>query len=360
MQKKTSLGFRLQQLENFILETVHEQKKNRLDKLKNFITVRKTHTFETQEAARMISIHESAALIKRIKKFTELNIFDFYKKLFNDKNYFRNLAKGITLPENINDIIDFTVENLKGDYLTYDDALAIAFFRLSVNGCDEYKNIKQVLIDEAQDYDPIHFEILNQLFPKSRFTVLGDINQTVGAHKDLSLYQQIEQILCKSKSILVTMDKSFRCTNEILNYSAKFIDENIKIESFNRSGEMPAVFTAQNLSALDEIIELCTKKGYHSIAMICKTEKDALSLNERLKDKIDIQLITDTGSIDVNGAFIIPLTLSKGLEFDAVLICDADRRHYSIEEDKNLLYIACSRALHRLNLFYIGEKSPLL
>ncbi|WP_334306013.1 ATP-binding domain-containing protein [Anaerocolumna sp. AGMB13025] len=52
--------------------------------------------------------------------------------------------------------------------------------------------------------------------------------------------------------------------------------------------------------------------------------------------------------------------MSKGLEFDAVLICDADSTNYHSEDDKKLLYIASTRALHRLNLFCKGEASLLL
>lgn len=359
-----SLGLRLKKLETILLETIHERKKDRLNKIKKFITDHQTHAFEAEEAARMFSIYESTALIKRIRKFTELNFFDLYKKLFSDKDYFYSLAKGLELPNNIETIIDFTSENLKADQLQYDDALALAYFHLSVNNCSDYKNIRQVVIDEVQDYDPIHFEILNQLFPKSRYTILGDVNQTIGTHKDMRLYQQIEQILAKNKSVLVTMDKSFRSTTEILNFSAKFINDDFEINSFKRKGDAPAIYTADDLSALDEMIinEIRTskEKGYHSTALICKTEKDALLLYERLKDKIDIKLINGDGNVNLNGAFVISLTLSKGLEFDAVLICDADYHHYHTKEDQKLLYIACSRALHRLNLFYCGKISPLL
>jgi DNA helicase-2/ATP-dependent DNA helicase PcrA len=72
------------------------------------------------------------------------------------------------------------------------------------------------------------------------------------------------------------------------------------------------------------------------------------------------QLITSDAQADLSGPFLIPVYLAKGLEFDAVLICDADQQHYHRADDKNLLYIACTRALHRLNLFYTGAVSPLL
>jgi DNA helicase-2/ATP-dependent DNA helicase PcrA len=270
------------------------------------------------------------------------------------------------LPDCIEDIIDFTCENLSRDHLQYNDALALAFLHLNVQDYpnNDYEDIKQVVIDEAQDYYPLHFEILRLLFPKSRYTVLGDINQTIEKQEDLSLYDQFTRILNKRHSTLITMDKSFRCTSEILEYSSRFLDKDFKINSFSRKGDAPAVYTANNLTALDDMVisEIisCRKNNYESIGLICKTEKDAASLYERLKDRIDIQLIKSDGKADLKGIFIIPVYLSKGLEFDAILICDVDNDHYHTEDDKKLLYIACTRALHRLNLFYTGAISSLL
>lgn len=363
-KKETPLSFRLQQLEHSLLEAVREQRKNRMDQLKDFIGQNPAHSLEIKEAARLLSIKESTALMKKIKKFTELNALDLYKKLFRHKDYFYRLAQGLELPDCMEEIIRYTDENLDRDYLQYDDALALAYFHLRLNGCTGYQDIKQVVIDEAQDYYPIHFEILNELFPQSRYTILGDINQTIGKPEDVSLYAQISRIFGKEKSTLVTMDKSFRCTSEILGYSAKFLDQGFPINSFSRNGDVPAVWQAPCLPELDKMIArevlFCRGKDYRSVGLICKTEKDAVSLYGRLRDKLDIQLIRCDGSVDLNGVFAIPIYMAKGLEFDAVLICDADRDHFNSEDDKKLLYIACTRALHRLNLFYTGDISPLL
>ncbi len=362
--KKSLLSVRLEQLEHSILELVHEQRKSRLEKLESLIFEQDKHAFEVEEIARMLSIHESTALVKNIRKFTRPDYFELYRKLFSNKDRFFSSAKGIELPDCIEDIIDLTHENLRQDYLHYDDALALVYLHLRTQGYYDYKGIKQVVIDEAQDYYPIHFEILRSLFSNARYTVLGDINQTIGKQADLSLYDQVRAILDKNKSTLVTLDKSFRCTNEILMYSTKFFDQGFKLNSFSRKGDAPAVFTAHSRSALDNMliteVQTCREKGYQSIALICKTEQDAILLNDRLKDKIDIQLVKSDVETDLQGVFIIPVYMSKGLEFDAVLICDADNDHFKSEDDKNLLYIACTRALHRLNLFYTGEISPLL
>lgn len=362
--KASLLGVRLQQLEDDILELVHEQRKRRLQKLKKHVFEQAGHGFEVEEVARMLSIHESTVLIREIRKFTRLNYLELYRKLFSNKEYFYRLAKDIELPDSIEDIIDFTKQNLKNDYLPYDDALALVFLKLKTKGYTDNKGIKQLVIDEAQDYYPIHFAILKVLFPKSRYTILGDVNQTVGKPEDLSLYEQISKLFDRKKSILLTLNKSFRCTNEILSYSTRFLSPGFKLNSFSRTGDPPAVFTATTKAALDKLVVneciSCQEKGYQSIGLICKTQQDADALYSRLKGKLDIQLVKDGLSISLIGVFIIPIYMSKGLEFDAVLICDTDSEHYNDEDDKNLLYIACTRALHRLNLFYTGKGSPLL
>ena len=300
-----------------------------------------------------------------MQRITEPDIEAFYKELFSDEAYFYRLAEGIALPSNIADILAFTQENLRPNCLYYDDAAAVAYLRLKIYGSGEYKHIKQVVIDEAQDYYPLHYEILNLLFPKAKCTILGDINQTLEKRADISLYEQIAAIFKRKRSSLVTMDKSFRCTGEILAYSARFLPQDSGIKSFNREGDAPAAYCAANAAALDDMIvaetELCKEQGYRSIGLICKSERQARLLFERLKTRIGgITLIKNGSMADLSGVFIIPVYMSKGLEFDAVLICDADSESYNSEDDKKLLYIACTRALHRLNLFCEGDKSPLI
>ncbi len=333
---QTPLWIRLRLLEDFIEELIYDAKR----------------------------IHLRKSMIKEMMKYSELDTLMIYKSLFNDKEYFYSLAKELELPDCIGDLLIYTQENLDTDLLYYDDAAALAYLNIKLNGTKDYKNIKQVLIDEAQDYYPLHYEIFNLLFENAKYTIVGDINQTLEKSEDLSLYDQIRKILNKKKSSLATMDKSFRCTNEILMYSSKFIEQSFEIKSFNRKGDEPSVIVAADREKLNERIQseinLCLEKGYQSIGLICKTEKNVISLYESLKDKVDVQLIKNESTSDLKGVFIIPVYMSKGLEFDAVLICDTDKENYHSEDDKKLLYIACTRALHRLNLFCVGEGSPLL
>lgn len=358
------LGLRLNHLEESILKKVREMRKARMKKLRNFAMRFQEHSFEVEEFARLLSIAESTVLIQKIQQFTKLDIFSLYKELFRDLKYFHRLAAGIPLPDDIDEIINYTGENMKGNQLSFEDGLALAYLQLKLYGFRYGKSIKQVVIDEAQDYYPLHFELLKMLFPHARYTILGDIQQTIEKPEELSFFDRISKILDKKKSALVTMNKSFRCTNEILNFSSKFLQQGSEIESFSRKGEVPEVYDAQDQDALDELvmreIQVCKEAEYQSIGLLCKTEKDAVSLYHSLKEKFEIRFIGSDTITDIKGIFVLPLYMAKGLEFDAVLLCDTDKDHYSTEDDKKLLYIGCTRALHRLSLFYTGEKSPLL
>lgn len=337
---ETPLGIKLEQLEDYILEQIFGTGKGRGHK-------------------------EEKNLIKQeIQKFIKIDIVELYKILFSNEAYFYSLLQNSNPSQNIKNIWKYTKENLEADSLYYDDAIAIAYLYLKIYGTNKYKNIKQVVIDEAQDYYPLQYEIFNLLFSNAKFTILGDMKQTLAKKEDISFYEQIQKILNKKKSSLIMLDKSFRCTNETLNFSLKFIEQSSQIKSFNRNGDSPKVYIADNSEIfIDEIvkeIKLCQEKGFQSICLICKTEKNSTYLFNKIKHKLDIQLIKNGSVSDLQGVFILPVYMSKGLEFDTVLICDADSQNYHDEDDKNLLYVACTRALHKLSLFCENEVSPLI
>ena len=337
---ETPLGIKLEQLEDYILEQIFGTGKGRGHK-------------------------EEKNLIKQeIQKFIKIDIVELYKILFSNEAYFYSLLQNSNPSQNIKNIWKYTKENLEADSLYYDDAIAIAYLYLKIYGTNKYKNIKQIVIDEAQDYYPLQYEIFNLLFSNAKFTILGDMKQTLAKKEDISFYEQIQKILNKKKSSLIMLDKSFRCTNEILNFSLKFIEKSSQIKSFNRNGDSPKVYIADNSEIfIDEIvkeIKLCQEKGFQSICLICKTEKNSTYLFNKIKHKLDIQLIKNGSVSDLQGVFILPVYMSKGLEFDTVLICDADSQNYHDEDDKNLLYVACTRALHKLSLFCENEVSPLI
>ncbi|GKX67189.1 HelD family protein [Inconstantimicrobium mannanitabidum] len=357
-----SIEKKLAIIENRIFEKVTPIRKKRREKLEKYIVNFPEHQFERRAIARLITIKETNKLKAQIRRFTKVDYKRIYEALFRNKNLFYTLAKGLKLPENIEGIIDNFNCNFEKS-ICYEDMLAMLYLKVRMSGCSIFKEIKQVVVDEAQDYYPIHFQILKELFKNSRFTILGDINQSIEKEATLSIYDDVKNILNKKRSSTVILNKSFRCSYEISKFSNKFLDENIQIESFERHEEEPKIIEALNIEDLDNkiinTIEVYRNLNYASIALLCKSMKECEEVYNRLKNKINIKIISRSDD-DIKGIVIMPIYMSKGLEFDCVIVYEVNWKNYKTEFDRRLLYIASTRALHKLSLFYTKKPSKFL
>jgi DNA helicase-2/ATP-dependent DNA helicase PcrA len=355
---------KLGHLRRHIFEEIHSLRGERMRTLLKKAREDPRHPFDWQEYARALSIEEHTRLAKQIDAFIKLDCADLYRTLINTDGLIQSLSEGVRLPDNIGEILIYSKGLLAGPILQNEDALSCAFLSLLIGENAHYKQVRQVVIDEAQDYYDLHFEILRMIFPSARYTVLGDVNQTIEKQEDIGLYERISKILQSKSAVLMTLNKSFRCTREILSFSMRLLDDPASFESFNRSGDPPQLISAADRTALEEKlldeIALSKSKGFKSVGVICKDAWQAEELYARLKDKTALSLARPDRELNLSGALVIPITMSKGLEFDSVLVYDVSAGQYGTRDDKKLLYIAATRALHRLCLFYTGEISPLI
>jgi len=361
-----STSKKLKIIENRIMDKVRDHKNNRREKIEKAVSESNGHEFEIKSFTRVLAAKETNSLIERIHKFTEFNSYELYKKLFNDKDLFKTLGKGLNLPENIDEIIDYTYKEINDPYnIPYSDGIALMYLKIKAEGVDTFSDIKQVIVDEAQDYYPMHYCVLKMLFREARFTIVGDVNQSIEKKSDLSFYDEIISIFNFEKSSKIYLNKSYRNSYEISKFSEKLLEEkSIDTEYFKRNEEKPEIICEKTSENLDNrIVEDISKyktQGYNSIAVICKNREDASDLFFRLKSKIDIKLVDYVGEQNLTGVIIVPIYLAKGLEFDAVMIYEANDKNYNNIFDKKLLYVASTRALHRLSLYYTGKVSKYL
>ena len=342
------LSVRLRRMEDALWEQVHSLRKARMDALR----MKAFRLGHGEEYARGCSIWESGVLARQLHALTRLDCVSLYYALLKDASFLRSLAKGLRFPA---DISCLQTEAPPQDApLPLEDASAIAYLQAKLTFLSSSGDIRQVVVDEAQDYSPVDYAVLNLLYPKARFTVVGDIHQGLEKEGQMTLYEDIAGILRRKSSVLLELTKSFRCTREILNFSLRFLP-GCHIDSLNRSGDAPRLLPS---SQLLEEISACREKGYQSIALITKTLQEAYFWREKMKDALALPILGRHASL--GEVFLAPLSLSKGLEFDAVLILDCDEAHYSAPEGQRLLYVACTRALHSLALFSHGAFTPLL
>ncbi|MBB6214408.1 DNA helicase-2/ATP-dependent DNA helicase PcrA [Anaerosolibacter carboniphilus] len=355
---------RLKRMEGMILDRIHPLRKERMFKIEKLVQKMDGHEFEIKSFSRLLSMKKSSGLMKKIRSFTQVDYFQVYRTLFDQEGLLKKLAQGLELPVDIESIIQSTRENLERGHIQYEDCAPLLFLKLKIEGNDMFSEIKQVVVDEAQDYAPIQYAVFDLLFKDARFTILGDIHQSIHKEVDISLYDNINQIFHKRKAIHLFLNKSYRSSYEISGFSQKILNLQQECISFERHEGKPLVLKKDSLENMDdavvEDIHRFMKEGQRTIAVICKTMEESRQLHSRLKTFLDISIIASKDEEIESGAMIIPGYMAKGLEFDAVIVYDVSDCRYATELDRKLLYIACTRALHRLVIYYKDTKSSFL
>ena len=241
----------------------------------------------------------------------------------------------------------------KGHTLEYSDLAPLAYLHLALEGSGNQPfRVKHLLIDEMQDYSPIQYKVIQKLFP-CRKTVLGDAGQSVNPYGS-STAETIQKSLTASE--IMKLCKSYRSTFEITDFAQK-IHPNAELEPVARHGEKPQILqfgsAVEELSGIMGLISTYRKSGYKSLGIICKTEQQAREMADVLKSYAnDISFLSSQSSAFVQGIVIISAHMAKGLEFDEVIIPQTDERNYRSEIDKSMLYVAVTRAMHRLTLTF--------
>ena len=241
----------------------------------------------------------------------------------------------------------------KGHTLEYSDLAPLAYLHLALegNGNQPFR-VKHLLIDEMQDYSPIQYKVIQKLFP-CRKTVLGDAGQSVNPYGS-STAETIQKSLTASE--IMKLCKSYRSTFEITDFAQK-IHPNAELEPVARHGEKPQILqfgsAVEELSGIMGLISTYRKSGYKSLGIICKTEQQARKMADMLKSYAnDISFLSSQSSAFVQGIVITSAHMANGLEFDEVIIPQTDERNYRSEIDKSMLYVAVTRAMHRLTLTF--------
>ncbi len=245
--------------------------------------------------------------------------------------------------------------------LEYADVFPLIYLKMRLEGVTNPRQaVKHLLIDEMQDYTPVQYAVLAKLFP-CRKTVLGDATQAVNPYSASNI-EQIRGALQSASCVKLT--KSYRSTWEIMQF-ALAISPNPELETMKRHGDAVRVIVCERpADALKRILEEIQDfrvSDHRALALIAKTQKQADRLHQSLIDAGIAARLFDANSAGFStGVIVCTAHMAKGLEFDRVIVPDASPDHYHTEMDRNLLYVACTRAMHRLTLFAVMKPSPLL
>ena len=279
-----------------------------------------------------------------------------YKKLIMENSTFTRDYKEIFIGFFSSDFCkirmnDQEIRNFnKSKIIGYDDALLFVYIKGLLEGFPYERDIRQVVIDEAQDYSYLQYLIISKIFRNSNFTILGDVNQTINPYYKYDNLDILSDIFKQSKCISLT--KTYRSSPEIIEFTNKILGLN-HVCAIRKTEKVPLIHRTDNTSLLQDIEYL--RKKYKSVAVITRDNITAFNLYDELKEQIPISLLNSQTEEFNKELVVLPAYLAKGLEFDSVIVYSDINSKY-LKNEKNLLYVACTRAQHELIVYSVSKK----
>ena len=363
---------------NVILETIDAKRKaltNKYDRDKSLSA--------EEKRKKRIEVYEETSKVYDLVYDDNIKITDIY---FNEMEkhdstwYYKDFIENYIYKEIKDDkLVDYlvgnTISNLKRGEIAFEDLAPIIYLHYKIYGTKAKKSLRHVIIDEAQDYGEFQFSVLKTILRSNSMTILGDIAQGVHFYRGIENWKRfIDVEFNSSDTMYLTLSKTYRTTKDIMEVANNVIDKLPEYEKqFITKGD-PVIFGKDNVSIkkmeneekiIDDIIEEIVKykeAGYKTIAIIGKDIKECKFIKEKISKKYkDINLIQSKDSEYSGGISIVPSYLAKGLEFDCVLLFNVSDSNYKENVlDIKLLYVAITRAMSKLNIYYLGNISKLL
>ena len=258
-----------------------------------------------------------------------------------------------------------TLKNIRNKSYDFEDLAALIYVKSLISPSKVFNDIKQVVVDEAQDLGEFNLFAMKKTMPNAYFSIFGDLAQSIYDYRKISSWEEINTKIFDGKAEIANFNKSYRTTRKIME-AADNIELSIGLnpsEQVIRKGEDISFINTEGMDLSEVVkdkIEKLKSEGYKTIGIISKTKQ----LSEFLNDDLYIYGIIipdvkeeDDITSDRYNICTISNQLSKGLEFDAVIISDASEKMYSSNSklDMKLLYVAITRALHKVEILYNGE-----
>lgn len=347
---------------------IDDIRKKRSKELQNLTGENRIKVFDKYEKIIKLLEKDYKKIVKQyLNQISKKDCIQYYKEFI--EGYLQNSDEVmIYLKKN-------TSNNLQKNEISFEDLAPIMYIQYKIFGIKEKCKIKHVVVDEAQDYGEFQFDILKQILNSNSMTILGDIAQGVHYYRGIENWKKFIDVEFKNvKTVYTTLNKTYRTTKEIMEVANNVIN---KLPEFEKEyivlGE-PVIDRKNSVNIkknknIDELISSINNRineylqnDYKSIAIIGKDMNECEEIEKKLrKTRKDIKLIKGKDSEYNSGISVIPSYLAKGLEFDCVIISNANEEKYTYSSlDIKLLYVTITRAMSKLDIFYTGEITGLL
>ena len=338
-------------------------------KLTEFINQLSDEKNDKEEISKLAKTREE------IKKELTNGCRQSLKKYFTNNslsaiNLYKNFITNYSTYSDNNDISiemkNYTLNITKKNVIDIEDLPALMYIKYKICGSMQYSNIRQIVVDEAQDYGDFNFYILKCIFNNSYFSIYGDLAQSIYSYKSINSWDSVQNIIFENNADILTLDKSYRTTVEIMeeaNNITKMLNLNTATPVIRHGKPVNYIKNDNKIDIIIKEINKALENNYKSIAIISKTVDENNLIYQELYDrKINVTNIDNSNAQYIGGICTIPSHLSKGLEFDVVIISDADENIFNSSNptDMKLLYVSMTRPLHELTIIYSNNINKAL
>lgn len=339
-------------------------------------------TEEEKRQKRIEIFEETEKVLKRLDK-DDIKIVDFYFNEINKKDaieHYKDFIENYIFDKLDNEILGSylvrnTMRNLNKGEVTFEDLAPIIYIHYKIYGSKVKSKLRHVIVDEAQDYGEFQFSMLKTILKSNSMTILGDIAQGVHSYRGIENWKKFIDVEFPDGDVIyTTLEKTYRTTKDIMKKANEVIEKLPEYEKqFIVKGE-PVIdrkdsIHIEEMQNEDETIKSCIeriddyiKQGFKSIAIIGKDMNECKTIKKKIdKYNKNIKLIQSKDSEYNAGISIVPSYLAKGLEFDGVILFNVNDENYkNTVLDTKLLYVAITRAMSKLDVFYIGKIAEIM
>lgn len=237
------------------------------------------------------------------------------------------------------------------------------YLKILITGSGD-KDARYVMVDEVQDYTVTQLLVLARYFSRAHFLLLGDEHQAI--KEGTATFDQVCDVFASSHGEVEECQllTSYRSSPEITELFCSLLDadERRRLTSVHRPGVAPEIVVCVGRD--DYLSELRRHvAGAHDEEGLTAIIADNASRVNWLSRQLgaDVTVMGHSEKLPAAGVILMDLALAKGLEFDHVIVPDAQAETYpDTPLARRRLYTAVSRAMHRVTLISQGDLSPLL
>lgn len=225
-----------------------------------------------------------------------------------------------------------TIRSIKENDFKYEDIAPMLYIYIHLLGAYD-RTIQHVLIDEVQDYSNLQYYVMRHYYRKASFTSLGDPNQQI--------HPVEKDPLVAKKHVQKDLVRSYRSTNQINAFLNSLVPDSI--QSVSVDGEAVQKITADDQT--EKIREILNSEDRPQVAIITPTKADADALHSQLEDEFpQFRNLHEKDTLYNQSYIILPYYLSKGFEYNTVILTDAG----NYEDENHIMYVLASRATRHL------------